>query len=424
MRRIARGCRRTVAHAGRLAAALLLVAVAACTDSRTLDDAVVVAAGNAHSPTVAVDDAGTHAFIAWVAGNGTYDVMLARSTNAGEFSAPVRVNSIPGDAAPHAQAPAQVAVGPDGTVYVVWQNNTVVEGREFPASDLRFARSTDGGRTFEPTIFVNDDAGGQPTSHTFHNIAVAQDGTVYVSWIDGRARAESGTANVDEGGHAGHGLAAAAGASDGPQIRVARSTDGGRSFEPSVVVADGACPCCRTALAVAGGNPYVAWRDVADGSIRDVVVARSNDGGRTWSAPRVVHADGWRIDGCPHAGPALAATTDGRIHVAWYTGAPDHAGIHYATADSALSFGPPAALLAGAWVPPSLVALTAIGTDVIAAWDDRRADVPVLRVGDPLAAVAAVQVDGQAPALAAGGTRRIVAWLRNDTIFASNGADE
>ncbi|MGH7445242.1 MAG: hypothetical protein ACREKM_10210, partial [Longimicrobiales bacterium] len=180
-RRNAAGNGRAVARARHFVAALLLVAVAACTESRALDDVVVVAAGSAHSPTVAVDDTGNHAFVAWVAGDDTYDVMLARSTNAGEFSAPVRVNSIPGDAAPHEQAPAQVAVAPDGTVYVVWQNKTVVEGREFPASDLRFARSTDGGRTFEPTIFVNDDAGAVPTSHTFHNIAVAQDGTVYVS---------------------------------------------------------------------------------------------------------------------------------------------------------------------------------------------------------------------------------------------------
>lgn len=396
-----------------LAAGVVLMA-GACTDNRALDDVVVVAAGNAHSPTVAMDDTGTRAFIAWVAGDSAYDVMLARGTDAGEFDAPVRVNSIPGDAAPHAQAPAQVAVGPDGSVYVVWQNNTVVPGRAFPASDLRFARSTDGGQTFEPTIFVNDDAGGAPTSHTFHNIAVADDGTIYVSWIDGRARTATG---VQSGGHGAHGMAVDEGA--GPQIRVARSRDGGRTFEPSVVIAEGACPCCRTSLAIADGSVYIAWRDVAEGSIRDVVVARSSDGGSTWSAPTAVHADGWRIDGCPHAGPALAATADGRIHIAWYTGAPDRPGVHYASADSTLAFGAPGPLLTGEWVPPSLVALAGIGNDVIAAWDDRRADVPVLRIGDPLDAAAAIRVDGLAPAVAANGGSRVVAWLRNDTIFAA-----
>lgn len=424
---------------------VLLALVTACADRNALDDVVVVAAGDVHSPTVALDPTGARTFVAWVAGDSAYDVMLARGTGSGKFSAPVRVNSVPRDAAPHAQAPAQVAVGPGGNVYVLWQNNTEIAGRRFPASDLRFARSTDGGHTFEPTIFVNDDAGGAPASHTFHNLAVAEDGTVYVSWIDGRANAES-----SEGGHASHGMAAVTARPDvstagdaaarpgvaeaaggatapapaGPQIRVARSTDGGRTFEPSVVVAEGACPCCRTALAVAGGNVFVAWRDVAEGSIRDVVVARSRDGGRSWSAPTAVHADGWRIDGCPHAGPALATTTDGRVHVAWYTGAPDRAGIHYATADSTLAFGPPRALLTGEWVPPSLVALTGVGGDVIAAWDDRRAEVPVLRVGDPLASASAQRVDGRAPALGAGGAHHVVTWLRNDTIFASRGGRE
>lgn len=421
-----------------LAAGVMLMA-GGCMDNRTLDDIVVVAAGNAHSPTVAMDDTGTHAFVAWVAGDSAYDVMLARRTDAGEFDAPVRVNNVPGDAAPHAQAPAQVAVGPDGSVYVVWQNNTLVPGRAFPASDLRFARSTDGGQTFEPTIFVNDDAGGAPTSHTFHNIVVADDGAIYVSWIDGRARTAAG---LQSSGHGAHGMtmsgapdpgaAAAESAASapaaptvadpaalGPQIRVARSSDGGRTFGPSVVVAEGACPCCRTSLAIADGNVYIAWRDVAEGSIRDVVVARSRDGGSTWSAPTAVHSDGWRIDGCPHAGPALAATADGRIHVAWYTGAPDRPGIHYASADSTLAFGASGPLLTGEWVPPSLVALAGIGTDVIAAWDDRRADVPVLRVGNPLDAAAAIQVDGVAPAVAANGASRVVAWLRNDTIFAA-----
>jgi hypothetical protein len=57
---------------------------------------------------------------------------------------PVRVNDIEGDAAPHLQAPAQVAAGPGGAVYVAWTNATLIEGRRFPASDLRSrARSTE-----------------------------------------------------------------------------------------------------------------------------------------------------------------------------------------------------------------------------------------------------------------------------------------
>src|SRR5690606_27884878 len=102
------------------------------------------------------------AFAAWIETvDGESNVYIAE-VNAAARGDRVRVNDIRGDAAPHDQAPPQVAVGPDGVIYVVWQNNTVIPGRRFPASNLRLARSLDGGRTFEPAIFVNDDALGTP----------------------------------------------------------------------------------------------------------------------------------------------------------------------------------------------------------------------------------------------------------------------
>ncbi|HEU5209423.1 MAG TPA: sialidase family protein [Longimicrobiales bacterium] len=407
--------------AAALAACVALVASACANEPATIEDASLVAAGNAHSPTVAVAADGA-TYVAWVSGDSTFDVLLAR---AGEQ--PVRVNDIAGDAAPHAQAPAQVALGPEGNVYVAWQNNTPIEGRRFPASDLRFARSADGGRTFEPAIHVNDDAGGVPASHTFHDVAVGDDGTVYVSWIDGRVRAQAESPrHADAPAHE-HGDS-----DTGPEIRVARSRDGGRSFGPGVVVTPKACPCCRTTLAVSGRNVYVAWRDVTDDNVRNIVVAHSADGGETWSAPRAVHQDAWQIDGCPHAGPSLAIGRDGRLHVAWYTGAPDRPGIYHAVADDGLHFGAPAPLLSGEWVPPSLVELAATDGAMLAAWDDRRSEVPRLtleRLADGAQSAgfrargrAHSETAGLAPALAANGGRYALAWLRGDSVYVRLGA--
>lgn len=70
---------------------------------------------------------------------------------------------------------------------MIWPNSTPVEGRRFPTSDLRWARSTDGGRTFGPAETVNADAGGVPASHTFHNALVDASGRLVVSWLDSRA---------------------------------------------------------------------------------------------------------------------------------------------------------------------------------------------------------------------------------------------
>lgn len=401
---------------GPVVLALSAALVTAC-GSGTIDAADVfdgevltIAEADATHPTVAVDPRDGTVYIAWVGvTEGESNVYLARLDASGSppraGAGPVRVNDVPGDAAPHEQAPAQVRVGPEGEVYVVWQNNTIVPGRRFPASDLRFARSTDGGRSFEPAIYVNDDAGGPPASHTFHDLVVAPDGTIYVSWIDGR--------DPDRGS----------------RIRVARSSDGGRSFGPSTVVDDEeACPCCRTALALGPrGELYIAWRKVFEGSIRDIVLARSTDGGRSFGPPVRVHEDDWDFEACPHAGPAVEVDDGGRIHVAWYTGAEGREGLWYATSDDAAArFSPPRPLLATGWAPPSLIRLALHEGRVWAAWDDRRdgdrrvvvATVPP--AGRRIAArgdVKGTEIGrGSAPAVAVGGGVRAVVWLEDGAV--------
>lgn len=423
-----RAARRTVPR-GRLVLPLLLLLPCACGDgglpAPEAGPVVTVAAAGAGNPTVALDPRTGARYVAWVgaeegdaapSADRTWNVYVARA-EAGDagFSAPLRVNDRAGDAAPHAQAPAQVAVGPDGGVYVLWQNATPVPGRRFPASDLRFARSTDGGRSWEPAVTVNDDAGGTPSSHTFHDLAVAGDGTVYASWIDSRRRDAL--------------RAAAGGDADeaelpGPEIRVARSTDAGRSFGPSVVVDSESCPCCRTSLAAGpDGAVYVAWRKVHAGDVRDVVVARSGPGELRFGAPARVHDDGWIFAGCPHAGPSLAVDAGGRVHVGWYTGREGRQGLWYAVSDDgARSFGAPAALVTDDWVPPSQVRLGAAGERVWIAWEDRRRERPRWLLGRAGASGGVEEVgDGQPgvlPSVAAAGSSAAVAWLDDGAVRA------
>jgi hypothetical protein len=442
-----------VAIAGGLAAVTYVTRPRA--ERVTVDAPVELTRTALGNPTVAYDDRTGAALVAWIGGDhGRPDVYLAAERADGSTGAAVRVNDVPGDAAPHDQAPAQVAVGPGGSVYVVWQSTREVPGRRFPASDLRFARSTDGGKTFSRAITVNDDAGGPPSSHTFHDVAVAPDGTVYVSWLDSRVRdsaaasrplpaapkqeaAPASTARSQPtesghgmegrsmGGHGGHG------GEDptlpGSEIRVARSADGGKTFEASRVVDAGVCPCCRTSLAVGpDGAVYVAWRKVFAGDVRDVVVARRGPRDEAFSAPVRVHADGWVFPGCPHAGPSLAVDGRGRLHVAWYTGREGRQGLwHAVSADGGRTFGEAAAVLSGGWVPPSQVRLTSAGDGVWMAWDDRRERTPRLSLG--LATDAGVEqqvgsvTTGRTPTLASGtdpAERRtaVLAWLDGTSI--------
>jgi len=326
-----------------IAALLLLCLVSLVTGCGKTSDAaksnIFTVAANASNPTIALDKKSALIYVAYVGKTGEErNVYLARLKNGEEkFSSPVQVNEIAGDAATHSEAPAQVVTGPEGNVYVLWHQDTFQEGRRFPTSNLRFARSVDGGQTFSPAIFVNDDHAGPPTSHGFHSIAVAPDDTIYVAWLDGRDKTIA------------------------PAVMVARSTNAGESFEPGVIVARKICPCCRTALTVdAQGVVYVVFRNVYPENLRDMSIARSHDRGQTFSAPTRIHEDGWVIDGCPHNGPAIDTDADGNVHLAWYTGKEEGYGVYYAvSSDRGDSFTPPMHLNNGMEASPVRATLIA-----------------------------------------------------------------
>jgi hypothetical protein len=85
-------------------------------------------------------------------------------------------------------------------------------------------------------------------------------------------------------------------------------------------IAPGVCYCCKTSVATgADGSIVAAWRHVYPGNIRDVALAKSSDGGRTFSPPIRVSEDDWVLDGCPENGPAVAVDHTNAIHIVWPT---------------------------------------------------------------------------------------------------------
>src|SRR5262249_6677501 len=148
------------------------------------------------------------------------------------------------------------------------------------ASDLQLSRSTDGGRTFDEPLRVNTDT---PTSHSFEDLTVLADGTVVVAWVETPPGDRSHT-------------------------YLARIGDRGRRVESLIKLDDDeTCVCCRIALATARPDGLaLLWRKVFPGDIRDMVLARSRDGGRTLAPAARVHVDNWRIAACPHRGGAVA----------------------------------------------------------------------------------------------------------------------
>lgn len=99
------------------------------------------------------------------------------------------------------------------------------------------------------------------------------------------------------------------------------------------------CECCPTTAAVTADGPIVAYRDRSDTEIRDIFVSRFVGG--KWSEPAPVHRDNWQIAACPVNGPAL--TADGKtVALAWFTAKGDEGHTFIAfSSDSGRTFGNP-----------------------------------------------------------------------------------
>ena len=245
-------------------------------------------------PSVRIDDEGRIS-LAWMEEDKeTRAVLYARTEKpGGPIGAPVKVSQPTEAPYMRQEAPALAVVGDQ--VFLTWAltHPKVKPDKPF-SNELRLSQSTDGGKTFLPSILVNDDE--QVIGHSFDSIHVAPDGVVHVAWIDGReGKKESGTF-------------------------VTRSTDHGRTVAKNLKVDENTCVCCRTSLTTGSdGTLYLAWRKILPGDLRETVVARSTDGGNTFSSPVIVGQDRWVFPGCPHRPASIGTDRLGRLYVVWYT---------------------------------------------------------------------------------------------------------
>lgn len=260
-------------------------------------------------PSVQIDEQGIIS-AAWVEEDKEIRTILFASSEqpGGPLGRPISVNQPTEDVYYRQESPALAVHGDE--VFVTWSQTHPKLTPDKPFSgELRLSKSTDGGRTFAPSILVNDD--GQVIQHTFDSIQVAPNGTLHMAWIDGReGKKEPGTF-------------------------VARSTDHGRTIAKNFKIDDDTCVCCRTAVATsADGVVYVAWRKIFDGNIRETVVSRSSDGGETFSPSVVVGHDRWVYPACPHRPASLGVDQSGRLYVVWYTeGADETPAVYVAYSD-------------------------------------------------------------------------------------------
>lgn len=348
----------------------------------------------------------------WIASSGTFvavafgataqsggDVFVAMSQDGGRtFGAPVQVNAkagearISGEIAPRVSLTARANAAP--VVQVTWNAK---DG----GTQIKSARSTDGGRTFGPAI--NLQKAGAAGDRGWEAAAADANGGLHAVWLDHRGLAAGGEHAMHKGDHDGVAMA---------QKSSLYYWGGG----PERELFAGVCYCCKTALTVApDGAIYAAWRHVFEGNFRDIAFTASHDGGKTFSPMTRVNQDGWKIDGCPDDGPAMAVDRSGVVHLAWPTVSNEKGVILYATSRDGKTFGKPQQVPTFGTPKSShpQIAIDGSGT-VIIGWDEVRdgarsagyVDVTAKGFGTP-------QSLGKAsmyPVLAAAETGLIAAW--------------
>jgi len=190
----------------------------------------------------------------------------------GDFLPNVRVDD---DINPEHREPA-VARAPDGTLHCIY----VERATHYNPELVMFTRSDDGGASWlAPAVRVNDTA---PNATFMPAMGLMEDGTILAAW----GEMKFGPNYNDE-------------------IRFSRSSDGGLTWTPSVVVhpEQPSTDYLRPSLLVVGSRILISyWAEVAYPNARPTVVW-SDDGGAHWSAPVTVTTTTGPYDG---AAPCLA----------------------------------------------------------------------------------------------------------------------
>lgn len=282
--------------------------------------------GDNLKPCVAVRPGGG-LYLAWAKKDEVRaDIMFARSSNGIKLDEQVRITTPGMFLDLGAENGPDIAIDSKGAIYVVWVagSTPAAPRKERPANrtqsttgekprngghpprpanlSIWISRSDNDGASFSPPVKVN--GGPDGPERRFPTVRVDSRDGVCVAWLDKRKTDSDGEAVA--------------------RLYFARSMDGGRTFEREVDGTAGQpdpiCHCCRVSLAMhpRAGLTIAFRNDISD--LRDMFLVRSEDEGRSFSAPEHLEKTGWRIPNCPMDGPSIAFDRNGILHGAWMTG--------------------------------------------------------------------------------------------------------
>jgi hypothetical protein len=210
-----------------------------------------------------------------------------------EFGKTVRINATEGSAiATGTIRGASLALGSEGQVHVAWMGSSLTAPDEdHHRTPMLYARSTDGGMTFEPERNLITEAYGLDGGGA---IAADPNGHVAVFW-------HAGPPDTREPGR---------------RVWVTRSNDEGKTFAPEVAAWDeptGVCGCCGMNAAFGADHFWAIYRSAGERVHRDIFLLKSEVAGPRFHGERL---DQWEIEACPMSAMSLAFAGD-KTAAAW-----------------------------------------------------------------------------------------------------------
>jgi hypothetical protein len=177
-----------------------------------------------------------------------------------------------------------------GEIWVTAIGGKQGKGRD---GDVLALRSSDGGQTWTGPVQVNDVA--DSAREGLHAMAAAADGTLCCVWLDLRNKQM--------------------------EVMASTSLDAGRTWSENVLVyqsPDGSvCPCCHPSVTFDDkGRMLVMWRNSLGGD-RDMYLASSSDGGKSFGKATKLGSGSWPLDRCPMDGGSIAVSSGGEVASVW-----------------------------------------------------------------------------------------------------------
>lgn len=215
---------------------------------------------------------------------------------------------------PHGENMPKILFMPGNEVIAVW-GAASPNPKNLYSGLIYYSQSFDDGKTWNGlNPLVKDTASND---QRYFDVSSLQNGTAVIIWLDNRTKTNK----------------------EGSTLYFA-TANGRDGFSAGHPIGTTCCQCCRTDLFIDSKQRiHVAYRDIINDSIRDMVHSVSTDGGKTFSTPQRISKDNWVINGCPHTGPTMTENKDG-LHFAWYTGG-HYGGIFFCNStDDGQTFSP------------------------------------------------------------------------------------